>query len=313
MTYRHLQRALLPRGGVVALAAACTALVLGGSAFAASSTVTTTSTGVVTHGSIKTTPYTVGWLLRCGYSHTLRDDPIVLPNQVAASHAHDFFGNISTNARSTFAAMQAGGTTCGTQADTAGYWQPTVVDNGVTVRPDTTGQQIYYRHRYARGIVAEPIPPDLRITAGNSHATSIAANPALMDGHIYWECAGNTQKHYQTPPSCGSAQTVVENVEFASCWDGTLTHINDTAHMAYAPDAGSCPGGFPHALPRISLKVKYPVGYRATNITLSSGPAYTAHSDFWNTWQPNGLIYLVTRCINAHISCGTNPTVPPGG
>jgi uncharacterized protein DUF1996 len=64
------------------------------------------------------------FVLRCGYSHSLPDDPIVFPNQPGASHLHDFYGNTGVNAFSTFPTMLAGETTCRVPSDTAGYWGP---------------------------------------------------------------------------------------------------------------------------------------------------------------------------------------------
>ena len=63
-------------------------------------------------------------MLRCAYSHTMSDDPIVFPGQPGASHLHDFFGNTGANASSTFETMLAGETTCRVPSDTAGYWAP---------------------------------------------------------------------------------------------------------------------------------------------------------------------------------------------
>jgi hypothetical protein len=64
------------------------------------------------------------FVLRCGYSHTLPDDPIVFPGQPGASHLHDFYGNTGVNAFSTFETMLAGETNCRVPSDTAGYWPP---------------------------------------------------------------------------------------------------------------------------------------------------------------------------------------------
>lgn len=280
----------------------------------------TTSTGVVTHGAITTTPNNVGWLLRCDYSHSSHDDPIMMPDMMGMSHLHDFFGNTSTIADSTVPSMEASATTCGTGADTAGYWAPALFVNGKIVSPNQTRQQIYYRFKYAPGTKVVPMPQDLRLVVGNPKATFVADNPALADAAsggrgIYWECDGNTAVHYAAPPSC-STGVVVENVQFPSCWDGQLNHgvgsLNDNEHLTNTPNFGSCPAKFPIALPRISLKVKYVIGTKGNAVTLGSGPAASAHADFWNTWQPQGLRYLVDKCINAGISCGTNPIAPMG-
>ena len=40
-------------------------------------------------------------------------------------------------------------------------------------------------------------------------------------------------------------------------------------------------------------------------LTLSSGPYYTLHSDFWNTWQQERLDQLVQDCLAAGVHCGS--------
>src|SRR5260370_12558621 len=85
------------------------------------------SIGVATHGSIITNVNTVGWLLMCTYSHSNFDDPIIHPGVPGASHEHDYFGNNSTDANSTYTSMTAATTTCVTQSDTSGNWQPSLM------------------------------------------------------------------------------------------------------------------------------------------------------------------------------------------
>src|SRR5438105_14850034 len=51
---------------------------------------------------------TAGWVDRCPYSHSRMDDPIVFPKQPGASHLHDFFGAMHTNAYSTVRTMRNG-------------------------------------------------------------------------------------------------------------------------------------------------------------------------------------------------------------
>ena len=38
-------------------------------------------------------------------------------------------------------------------------------------------------------------------------------------------------------------------------------------------------------------------------LTLSSGPYYTLHADFWNTWIQAKLNQLVETCLNQHVRC----------
>jgi hypothetical protein len=40
--------------------------------------------------------------VRCDFSHRASDDPIVHPGDPGAAHSHDFFGNRSTDAFSTY-------------------------------------------------------------------------------------------------------------------------------------------------------------------------------------------------------------------
>src|SRR5215207_2112024 len=55
--------------------------------------------------------------VRCDFSHRLSDDPIVYFNQPGKSHKHDFLGNTSTKASSTYQTMIAAPTTCSRPED----------------------------------------------------------------------------------------------------------------------------------------------------------------------------------------------------
>lgn len=253
-----------------------------------------------------------GWLVRCPLSHTAPEDPIAMPGTPGGTHDHDFFGNTSTGAFSTQAGMSAAATTCGTAADSAAYWTPTLVRNGIAVRPAgsyagrSTRQQIYYRDNAVNaGTPVEPFPADLRMIAGNSRATSAAGNPQL-GRELYWGCSGNTESGKPTAPVDCPSGIVTLHIGFPSCWNGVLSHRDDTANMAY-PSGGRCPSAFPRLLPRLIERFEYPVGTSSAGLTLSSGPSWTVHADFWNTWQQPALAGLVERCLNLDTDCGTNP------
>ncbi len=246
------------------------------------------------------------FVLRCLYSHTLPDDPIVFPGQPGASHSHDFFGNVTTSASSTMDSMLAGATTCRVPSDTAGYWAPTAYLNGVPIRP--TAMRIYYLGTLGPG--PETLPPGLGMVAGNKEATSGAENP-----HVRWYC-GETRNvrtpRATVPYDCsfwGDQYAFVDGiiaiVDFPSCWNGSGLTPADAAY----PSGGSCPGGFPHVLPRISERIHYgvmdplnPDGTMA--LTLASGEYWTYHADFWNTWQQPRLDQLVQECLAAKVHCG---------
>ena len=51
------------------------------------------------------------FVVKCGFSHTAPNDPIVHPGMTGMSHSHDFFGNRGTDADSTAASLLGGATT----------------------------------------------------------------------------------------------------------------------------------------------------------------------------------------------------------
>jgi hypothetical protein len=204
--------------------------------------------------------------IRCQSSHVAQEDPIVSPG-VPSAHLHEFFGNTTINARSTYASSIAGGTTCSTVADTAGYWVPVLKAlDGRFVRANTV--LLYYRG--AEGARTVAFPPDLRMVSSDS---AVGANRANLI------------------------------VKFPECWDGVRTDSADhISHMASATGDG-CPPSHPVRVPALTIVVRYPV-QNVTGYTLSSGPLSTLHADFWNTWDQPSLEALVARCLNTSVeSC----------
>jgi hypothetical protein len=263
------------------------------------------------------------FVVDCKYSHSLQVDPIVAPGVTPYGHLHDFFGNRSTNADSTEESMGDASTTCDDWDDTAGYWSPAGYLNGAQLSP--VRQRIYYFGEPGRSV--QTIPPGLKVVAGNHDATSSADNPTVT-----WNCGGPTppSSHpYDCTPYQGSANQTVDGVvgyvDFPQCWDGThLDSADHMSHMAYET-ADGCPAGYPVYLPRLRLRVHYGIwdpcaGARPcgpadpdTNVafSLSSGPYYTLHADFWNTWKQSALDTLVAGCLNAHVACGSPDPVTP--
>jgi hypothetical protein len=235
------------------------------------------------------------------------DDPIVFPGQPGASHMHDFFGNSTVNAFSTVSSMLAGETTCRAASDTAGYWTPTLFLRGKQLRPPV--MRIYYIG--SPSIEVETIPPGLQMIGGNKLALSPEENP-----HVRWYCGARAKDRtpikdapYDCTPyrSKGFVDGVIAIIDLPNCWDGVgLT----PDHLAYAVDR-VCPQGFAHVLPRLSerlhLGIMNPMSADGTRValTLSSGPYWTMHADFWNTWQQERLDELVTVCLDAHVHCGS--------
>jgi uncharacterized protein DUF1996 len=249
-----------------------------------------------------------GWLNLCPYSHSLKDDPIVFPGQPGASHLHDFFGAKHTDASSTLRSMRQGGTTC-EKHDTAGYWVPALYEHGHRVLPTGGGvrQELYYRDDNLRpGTHVTPFPRGIQLISGNSHATSIQDNPELGE-ELYWGCSDNHPgSKFTSPISCASG-AISLHVGFPNCWDGKHLSMAEVPNAVVYPEDGKCPGSHPVALPRLIERFEYPVGTKSDHITLSSGPSYTVHGDFWNTWKQRALKRLVNRCLNHDRDCGTFP------
>lgn len=230
----------------------------------------------------------------CPYSHRLPDDPIVRPAQPGASHSHDFFGNRTTNAFSTYESLRAGGTTCTRRGDTAAYWVPTLYDRGVAVRP--SGMSAYYMQRGKRSLSIQPFPAGLRIVAGDASATR--PQPTMV---TVWTCGERAGTESSSVPLCalGSLQL---HVRFPDCWNGRdLDFPDHRSHMAYSM-GGACPAGYPVALPGLQINIFYPVRGGPT-VTLSSGSGYTAHGDFFNAWDQAELARQVRDCLNIPHNC----------
>jgi Domain of unknown function (DUF1996) len=244
----------------------------------------------------------------CTFSHRGPDDPIVKPDQPGASHSHDFFANITTAANSTLASLQHGGTTCSRRRDTAAYWVPTMLLDGQPVTP--LGINAYYRTGRRDPASIRPFPSGLKIVAGNSKATG-PQSPSI----VTFSCQGLTepkQASSSVVPTCrtGRGLGLAMSVHFPDCWNGKdLDSADHMSHMAYSV-RGVCPAEYPVPVPALTVHVKYAIAGGAA-VSLSSGPAYTPHADFFNAWDQAELTKLVRDCINAQVECGARKTGAP--
>ena len=242
----------------------------------------------------------VNFVSACTFSHAASDDPIVFFGQPGASHHHSFVGNTGTHASSTLESLLAGGSTCHRPGDTAGYWMPTLYDNGRPVMPNHA--QIYYRRKTTRHV--EAFPPGFRMVAGDAKATT--PQPLRV---AFWNCGvGGGVAPTSAVPTCpGTRRNALRlHVTFPSCWDGkNLESASHQGHVTY-PVAGRCPARFSHALPQITLIYRYPV-VGGSGVTLASGGQLSGHADFFNAWRQSDLQALVDRCLNAlrHCQLGT--------
>jgi len=235
--------------------------------------------------------------VECGFSHAAADDPIVHFGHAGASHLHDFFGNVTVDADSTYESLLAGDTTCHQKLDTAAYWAPALFVDGEKVDPYVA--IAYYRPgALVDPATVQPYPPGLLIVAGDSTATS--PQPVSVAA---WHC-GSSPVLTAEPPDCPPTATLAMRVAFPDCWDGeNLDAPDHQSHMATSR-AGRCPGSHPVPVPELVFDIRYPVHGANRNVFLASGSTYSAHADFMNAWDQEKLETEVRVCLNADRICG---------
>jgi hypothetical protein len=241
--------------------------------------------------------------VECELAQQRRIDPIVSPGKVS-SHLHDFFGNKTVVATSTYDSLRAGSSNCTAEGDRAAYWAPTLMsDGGHRVKPERA--VIYYRNRPTDYRETVPFPPGLRVVAGGAY-------PAA-----YWTCDGEkdapAKSRKRTIPNCGHDGEIKLHVFFPSCWDGkNLDSSDHRRHVAYGLDADGhpadidaerCPSTHPIKIPELDLRILYDIG-DGRDYRLSDG-GVVPHADFFNAWVPKDLERSVDRCLGrVGRSCG---------
>jgi hypothetical protein len=240
------------------------------------------------------------FVVECGYSHSAPDDPIVHPAMSGMSHGHDFFGNTSTDARSSAESLREGGdTTCQNRADTAAYWAPTLFDGDEPLTPITS--TAYYRVAPdVEPTEVEPFPPGLMVVAGDLTSTPEDPQPVDLAG---WGCGVSTRLS-DTPPNCPASAPLRGVVTFPDCWDGNrLDSPDHRSHMANSAD-GECPVSHPVHVPQLTFAITYPVTGSDHALTLASGSTNGLHSDFVNAWDQELLTEKVEICLRRDAVCG---------
>lgn len=236
------------------------------------------------------------FVVGCAYSHSGRHDPIVHPGHAGRSHRHDFYGSEVTDSTSTADDLLGSGTTCDKTVDTAAYWQPTLYDHDRVVVP--LGINAYYRA--APGIdpaTVQTMPVGLALIAGDQTATT--PQPGEATG---WTCGTNTTLS-DDPPECPARAPLHLVLTFPDCWDGEfLDSVDHRSHVAYSSD-GACPDSHPVSIPQVTTSVAFPISGPDHDLRLASGTIYSAHGDFWNAWDPDGLQREIEACIHRGTVC----------
>jgi Domain of unknown function (DUF1996) len=152
--------------------------------------------------------------VRCAFSHRKQVDPVVSPSG-ASAHMHDFFGNKSTDASSTYDTMTAPGvaTTCSRPEDTGGYWIPRVSWKDKRGLHTLTANRavFYYRAGNKDYRTVKPFAKDLRIIA----------DPDVNGARVTWYCGGGGRNDEKagsvTPPTQCSGGVLGLRIIFPDC------------------------------------------------------------------------------------------------
>ena len=251
--------------------------------------------------------------VQCLSTHQLADDPIVYPGVPGEAHMHEFIGNPTTNANSTFDSMRAaqGSVKCDTQSDSSGYWVPALYMQDGTRIPVLHG---FFYYRGPAGV--EQIPPGLKMVAGGD--TLNPPKPSASQKSLSWSCI-DSGPFFAQPPDCStpgvngvpksakSGAYIRAHIHFPHCWDGeSLDSPDHRSHMQYPMMSPTCPSSHPVRIPKISFHIAWNIK-NGTGAYLSSDHGApggtTLHADFWNTWDQAVLQDAVTTCINGNLDC----------
>jgi len=274
----------------------------------------------------------------CGAGQLTYDDPIMYPGQPGKSHLHQYYGNTTANANSTYSSLRlAGDSTCnwmgnGTASNRSAYWMPAMLDGkGNVVRPDYVS--IYYKQRPQSDPTvtdptnakylgkAVPLPNGLRYIFGWD-PTGINQ---IKTGGAWFNCQGSTAKpgHYLTLSTalanCPAGNQVGAVIEAPECWDGKrLDSPDHRSHVAYATYGTwgylKCPSTHPYNIPTFTMGAWYSVEREddPTRWVLSSDhmapgqpSGYTFHADWFGAWDNTVQSVWWNNCINKLLSCNS--------
>lgn len=261
------------------------------------------------------------------------DDPILFPGQHGQSHLHQFFGNTSADADSTYESLRRrGDSTCMNPLNRSAYWMPAMLNGrGKVVRPDYVS--IYYKRRWASdpmcskvGKACVALPRGLRFVFGFD-----MVNPkAPVTGAGYFDCQGPRAKngHYKDIQSvaryCPAGSQIGAVINAPNCWDGErLDSPDHRAHVAYVTYGGDgyehCPRTHPYVIPGFTMGAWFTVddtlgdGSRPT-WHLSSDemagedgkmrtPGSTFHADWFGAWDDETMRVWTAHCIDQRLNC----------
>ena len=259
------------------------------------------------------------------------DDPIVYPGQPGKSHLHQFFGNDTADANSTYASLRAAGnSTCMSPLNRSAYWMPAVLNGlGKVVRPDYV--TIYYKRRpLTDPIISDPkhpqyqgqgvkLPNGLRFIFGRDMLNLSAP----QTGAISFACDGPTappgkswKNLEDAQAECPVANRIGARINAPDCWDGkNLDSPDHRSHVAYGSYGGwgyyKCPTSHPYVIPAFTMGAWFTqvpgesYSLVSDDMDTSSGHKRgdTFHADFFMAWDPVVHDIWEANCLNKMLNC----------
>uniref|UniRef100_A0AAU2JIA5 DUF1996 domain-containing protein n=1 Tax=Streptomyces sp. NBC_00049 TaxID=2903617 RepID=A0AAU2JIA5_9ACTN len=248
--------------------------------------------------------------------HYNEDNLVVSPGlRAGAHHTHSYVGNLSADAMSTDASLDAAPTSC-RGGDRSTYYWPVLrrLD-----RPGTGAHESAAGHGNAGEILPEasvrvefrgspvskvvPMPRFLRGITGDAVAFTAGTD---ADVRARWGCSGFPDRFTTRYPRCPEGDRVTRTLVFPSCWNGLdTTAAGHRSHLLFPAAGGVCPQGtFPVPELRVSLAYEVPAG---VPVALDSFPEQrhspkTDHAMFVNAMTERQMAGIVD-CLNASRAC----------
>jgi hypothetical protein len=259
----------------------------------------------------------------CNAGQILRDDPIVFPGQPGKSHLHQFYGNTSANANSTYKSLrETGDSTCGKPLNRSAYWMPAMLDgNGNVVRPDFVS--IYYKRRpksdpkcqsLGSAFGAEGkcvnLPNGLKFIFGYDMLTGKSPT-----GWLWFNCGGAKFQNLEAPDCNVPGRQIGAVIEAPDCWDGknldSANHRDHVAHSFYDGNTGQkrCDDAHPYVIPAFTLGAWFTVPQNgkmqlSSDAMVPGAPRGTTfHADFWMAWDPIVHNMWEDNCLDKLLNC----------
>jgi hypothetical protein len=264
-----------------------------------------------------------GWLgifrVKCDFSHSSYNDPIVFPGEEGAAHLHRFYGNTLVDHNTTDESLFTSGEgTCqGNVLNRSAYWAPALLapsyDNsgerlldtngdpawvtvpGITGDPDESHELFYYSAATTDLEAIQPIPLGMRIIVGSGMGQpGQEQDTSIVRWHCNsWGAADDDDVLLYTPgiPSCEAGDIVRADLLFPNCWDGVnLDSDNHQSHLAYPIKGGGqivCPDSHPTSLVRLSYHFGYAVTQRVSHPDTQKSDNWKLASDMYEASDAN--------------------------